>query len=687
MVFFFLNLTGCGSRVSVDKEKSPVLEYVEIYSKNSGTEDSQQVRVNLFFDRAVQVNEKKGDSIRLTIGGKRIQTGEYQVKLTEEPGKISIIIPVTSITTAELELGISEKAEAIALITDETGKYAAQEFTVSGVVPSGVMLQDVADENGKTVPNQKRVVSPFSIRSIAWLQLLDQGEPVEVSDAPSSETMENAVAVHGHEFLRDSKSDVAENITQVINTYYGDAYEAVCQDDIITIQSKTNPGNTSLGLALYTYIKVNGKEQVSKAEEKAPAKTKVDRVLTDEDNTFSNALHMTYADGQNSPYASGQILYKNLRITGKSVGEEQIYSVSDLESLVSISFKNNAMYSLGLAAERKEISDEEGTLHSWQGIDFRKFLDLCRGESGEEPVYVECTWEDGVKKQVFRLDEIGTEEAENPALIAFGKDGLPILPEEEGNTPLCLIFEDGTILEGITQIIIDSSDAPQDPHYTMHHLRDRYNASNDISITFNLYKGEELQESKVVTTKELEEMALAHPEAMQRGYYGVYGNKETFASMGTGGWLDYFEGINLYWLISQELGEIDDSAKFQFYDREQKLYAQIDDSSYLKDSQETKEYYVLDREGRVIPGAVPMLAYGKNGYPLLKEHEHESAEYVAFNFLNHKLEEKGIATEIGVVKNHNGPFIAGLGNRDGMYGGNQKETGKDCVRIDIVCKD
>jgi hypothetical protein len=681
-VFCMLSLSGCAQKVSIDKESSPVLDYVEIYAKNAGTEDSQQVVLNLFFDRAVKVNDKKKDSIRITIGKERIADEKYQVSSSAEPEKVSITIPVTAVTTGQMEVGISEKAEAMGLITDDSGAFAVQEFSISGVVPSGVVLQDVTGEDGQRVLNQKQVVSPFSIRSIAWLQLLDDGRAVEISGVPESEMLEDAVAVHGHEFLRDTRSNVAENITEIVNTYYGDKYEASCQDDIITIKCKAKP-DAILDLKLYTYLKLNGAQLSAKAKEKAPAKMKIDRKVQDSEKAFLNAMHLTYKSRQDSAFGSGEVLYKTLRLTGKAIGEEQNYSVLDLETLVSMSFENNAMHDLGLVKTRESVSDENGDLHQYQGVDFRKLLELCMEQNEEESVYAECTWNNGTK--VFRLDEIGTKDAEIPALIAFGQDGLPILPKLQGDTPLSLVLEDGTILTGISQIILDDTQSPKDPHYAMHHLREGYNASNDISLTLNLYEGEELTNTKTITTKELEKTVLSNPEALRRGYYGISGNKETFSSMENGGWLDYFEGIDLYWLICHELGEIDDSARFQFYDRDQKLYAQIEDSSYLKDAKESGSYYVMDREGTVIPQAVPMLAYGKNGYPLLKEHEHESAEYVAFNVMNHKLESKGIATELGVVKNHNGPFVAGLGNRDGIYGGSQKETGGDCVRIDIIC--
>lgn len=518
-VFFMYTLAGCGSLV-VDGKESPVLEDAEIYSKNSGTEDSQQVVLNLFFDRAVKVNIKKADSTRLTIGEKRIEADKYQVNIgkagTEAEGKVTITVPVVSVTTGKLEFGISEKADTISLITDETGRYAAQEFSISAIVPSGVVLQEVTDENGQTVPNERQVVSPFSIRSIAWLQLLDGGEVVEASNVQDSEKLDLASAVHGHEFLRDGKEDVAQNITQIVNKYYGEAYEAVCRDDRIILRNKSNPEDLSLDLRLYTYTKIDGKQVESKAEKNVPVKIKTDRTKEAADKEFLNALHLTYKGKTDSSYGSGALLYKTLSITGKGIGEEQNYSVFDLESLVSQSFENNASYALGLAKERKEVAEEDGTVHSWQGIDFRKFLELCRGESAEEAIYAECTWKNGAKKKVFRLDDIGKEDADTPALLAFGQDGLPILPDTD-EPPLCLIFEDGTILKGISQIITDHSEAPQNPHYTMHHLRKDYNASNDISVTFKLYRGKELQDTKVITTQELEKIALAHPEAVQKG--------------------------------------------------------------------------------------------------------------------------------------------------------------------------
>ena len=39
--------------------------------------------------------------------------------------------------------------------------------------------------------------------------------------------------------------------------------------------------------------------------------------------------------------------------------------------------------------------------------------------------------------------------------------------------------------------------------------------------------------------------------------------------------------------------------------------------------------------------------------------------------------------DLGVVKNHSGPFVAALGDCDGYYGGYQMETSGDCIQMDI----
>ena len=306
-------------------------------------------------------------------------------------------------------------------------------------------------------------------------------------------------------------------------------------------------------------------------------------------------------------------------------------------------------------------------------------MELCCETPVTDELYVKCTWNDGTE-EVKTWEEVAP--GDQRVLLAFLKDGEPLMYPEEGRV-LTLVRADGSEMQGLKEMIISRESDPQDPHYTYHHLREGYDRSNDISFEINVIKGEEPVRTAVITTKELEEFAENHPEAVRRGYYGVSGDRNCFRTMGAGGWLDYFEGVDLYQLVTALVGECEDGARLEFYDRDGKLFTQVDDLEYIKNTPE-EEYYVLDRDGAEVFGSTPIIAYGKNGYPVLPAHDHESREYVAFNRLNRSLAEQGVVMEEGVVKNHNGPFIAGLGNREGMYGGYQKETGGDCIRLNIV---
>lgn len=669
---------GCGKKAILDDENSPGAVTAEIFSQNAGKEDSQQVRVLVYFDKDVQMNEKKQDTIKITIAGKRYDKDKYHMELSQDNKKLVITIPTTAVTNGKIVIDKADDCEHMELFTDLSGKYAAKDFKVEGIIPCGVILEDVKDEEGRVLPGQVRVASQFSIRSIGWLQLIDNGEVVESTQVPKSEKMGNAVAVHGHEFLKDGQVQVAENMAGVINSYFGDRYKAETQDEIIKIQRLENPEAAKIELKFYSYLKLDGKEQKSNADVKESAKMEIDRKMTEEEKKQVEALHLSHKGDQASPYGSGDILYQTFRLTGDEIGEEQNYSLLTLETIYKDAYRNQKFYDVGLNGELKKVKAEDGSVHDWAGIDFWKFMKLCGNDTDAKELYVKYTWNDG-KEEVKALEEIVPTEK---ALLAFVKDGEPLMYSDD-DTVLTLVCEDGKEIRGLKEMIVSKEKDPKDPHYTYHHLRKGYDKSNDISFELNIIKGEETVKTAVITTKELEQLAAKHPEAVRRGYYGVSGDRNCFATMGAGGWLDYFEGVDLYWLIQNQLGECEDGARLEFFDRDQKLYTQVDNIDYLK-SESPKEYYVLDRDGTEVHGAVPMIAYGKNGYPVLAKHDHESKEYVAFNKMNKNLAAKGVVTEEGVVKNHNGPFIAGLGNRDGMYGGYQKETGGDCVKINIV---
>lgn len=678
LVILGISVTGCGKKAVVKEGYSPVVEMVQIYSKNSNTEDSQQVRISLFFDKKIKVHENLKDSICVKIAGNRIKKESYVIQQSENKKRVDIEIPTTAVTTGVLEIEGSEKSDVMGVFTDESNKYAVSNFTVEGIIPCGVMLQDVKDDNGQILKGRKQVVSPFAIRSIGWIELLEDGKPIVSTVAPEPERMEQAVAVHGHEFLRDGTEEVAQNIANTLNKYFSDQYEIQCEGDEVFYQKKGGNSEENLDIQFYTYLKLNGEDIIPDKKVKDVAVMSKDRTSNNEDKKILSALHLTYKNDENSEYGSGDFLYDTICITGKGIGEEQYYSVLDFESVIKQSLENQKLYDLNLVVCAKQGKDSNGQSHDFIGIDFSKFLKLCKIEDAQEISNFKITYDNGNKEELFPASEIL--DLDKQTILATGMDDMPIIEEQ----CLSLVLPDERILHGVSKIIADETKQPKDPNYRMHAFNDPYKKSNDISFEMNVIKNDEKIKSAVITTKELEELAISHPDKVIRSYYGVHGNTESFPTMGAGGWLDYFEGINLYWLMEQMVGIPQNPAKLVFYDRDLKEFARIESIDYLKEAKAPEEYYVLDREGTKIKGALPMLGYAKNGYPLLAEHNHECPEFVAYNHFHHALEEMGIKIEQGVVKNHNGPFIAGLGNKDGIYGGNQKETGGDCIRLDIV---
>lgn len=121
-----------------------------------------------------------------------------------------------------------------------------------------------------------------------------------------------------------------------------------------------------------------------------------------------------------------------------------------------------------------------------------------------------------------------------------------------------------------------------------------------------------------------------------------------------------------------------------FYGRDNDLFGKVEDLAYFfpKDGDYSRYYLELTNTFSV-SGAVPVIAVSKNGYPLLPDHDHDLEGNVDYNTFNAMLSRKGLKREIGLVKNVSGPFIAGLANLDGVYGGYRNETSGDCIRV--VC--
>ncbi len=703
---FCLLLSGCAGSMTTSEEESPNLIGASITSYNEGSLEEQYVNVELTFDRPIQVSEKSDDSLRITIAKERVAKDEYTLTRGEDETTAELLIPVEAVTTGVLEIEKSEKADVISDITDETGQYGANDFTLEGLIPSGVTLSTLSG-GGTSVT--KLVDTAWNIRSIAWVCITRDGEVIPAKGTDAEEELDGYVALHGHEFLDETPNVIATRLAELLEASYDPNEYAFSSSGNSVTLTVLNEDEAAYDIQVYEYLKINGEEvpivtseesgisetvsgedaegsdtdssdaEDSDEEEEHSSKVKesdIDREPTAEEQAFIDRLHISRIPEEEFP--DGGALYTVLTITGEAMPEEEIYSVSDLEQLIELSFENEAMNELALPCE---VSADGETCY---GIDLTKFLPLCGVDTDADSLYMTVESEDGTAQTV---DVAALIDADAPVALVFANDEEPLSADGAGGLqgPIACVCGDAAY-GNVRKITLGDTEEPVDPGY-QYHNREPWSEDLDLTFSVEVYQsGAEYLGALITRTytmEELEQLMQDHPEHVSRNYYGISGNTESYSSMGTGNWLDYFEGLDLYWLLTEEAGIDNLNGYAELYNRDLELYSTIDDFAAYFDVADDADYYILTQEGIRIPGTTPMISCSKNGYPILRGHIHDVDGYISYNHMNDELEERGISTEVGVVKNHNGPFVACLGNLDGVYGGYQVETDGDCSLIRI----
>lgn len=679
----FILLSGCGS-VNTDETYSPNLTGMSISSYNEGSESTQFVEAVLTFDKDVSVSEKNEDSLRIVIGGERIKKDEYKLEQGDDPKQVSLTIPVDYVTTGVLVIEKSENSGTISDIRDGTGEYAVNEFNAEGIIPCGINLSTVSsDGTGVT----KQVDSVWNIRSIAWVCLTKNGEPIPVNEPDENEELDGRVAVHGHEFLIEDEGVIAEKIVEELQSVYGSEYEFSSDANRIIMHAEDSE-EAEYDIEIYSYVKINGEDALSEDEEQhegSKVRTpELNREATEEEQAFIDCLHISKLSDE--MIKDGTEIYSSLIITGDAMPEEAVYSIKDMEDLIELSFRNNEMNQLGLPQKVETTADEADGKAVYYGLDMVKLLKLSGVDMGKEKLYAAFETADG-DREVIDLASLSKEQQ---LLLVFAKDEEPLHEGQKGvSGPAAALYVTGNkadAINSVERITLSEKKSCKDTEYRFHN-REPWSADREKTFTIEVYendtKHKEPAKTKTFTTEKFEKLMRKNPEHVVGGYYGTIGNEEEFAYIGVGSWLDYFEGLDLRWLLTEYMGIDELSGSAELIGRDGEIYGSIDSLEYLSETYDSEDYYVLNSEGIKIPGAVPMIACTKNGYPILPEHDHESAAYVAYNHFNQQLYQRGINTEIGVVKNHNGPFVACLGNLKGYYGGAEIETGGDCVLMKV----
>lgn len=242
--------SGCGKAI-VSEEGSPQLKTVSIRTYNNGSESSQFVEVTLTFDRDVLVGGKPLVNMRVTIHETRYESIEAA---QDDASSVVLTIPVTAVTKGTLSITEEKAGKGYEGITDSTGKYAARPFTVDALIPSGITLADTDETNGDGFV--KEVQGIWNIRCITWLVLLENGEPVMAEESSELDGLDDAVAVHGHDFLTSDTAMIAENIVDTLNDRYGNTYIFRCAGTRIYGSKLDESSDAKLDLQIYTYMRI-----------------------------------------------------------------------------------------------------------------------------------------------------------------------------------------------------------------------------------------------------------------------------------------------------------------------------------------------------------------------------------------------------------------------------------------------
>lgn len=401
-------------------------------------------------------------------------------------------------------------------------------------------------------------------------------------------------------------------------------------------------------------------------------------------------LHSAYKAADRDGIGSGHYLYHVLKVTGEALGEEQIFTVKDMEELYIESISQSSVLKLGQTAE-VNINGDRKTVN---GIDLYKFIKLC-GVTDDTSCCTQIQFfgGDAGSSQASctkKLSEVSN--SENRIIIALSAGGKALDDASGGPLMLCDGKTGSVLVKDLSGIRIGGAAGAADPYYGLHSRKPLDYMQNDCVFTVNYIDSSKYQKrddnavpfaTKKYSMGEIEALIRQNPDKTHGNYFGISGNEKSKDVYGLGGFSDYFEGIDMGWFLSSQAGLRDTEGTAEFYGRDNDWFAEIKDLSYFFAKDYSKYYLEID-DDTYIGNVVPVLAVSKNGAPLLPLHDHEMEGNIDYNTFNKNVNAAGYATkDIGLVKNVSGPFVAGLADVDGVYGGYRQETSGDCVRIDI----
>ena len=231
-------------------ENSPEVIGCTVNAGCDGGEDDQYVDVVMKFDRNVIYSSGLADDLRIVIGGERIKADDINVSQdSASHDAIKLRISINKVTNGVLEITPADGGSTVSSVTDESGKYSAKAPDIKKLIPSGVTIEQESSSEAGAQPEwtKIKVTSPPSHRSMVWIQLMENGEPVEPDDLSSPDIMDDiAAGIHEHEFLWATDESVAEDIAKAVNDFYGERFTAESTGSEVTVTAKDSGGADSV---------------------------------------------------------------------------------------------------------------------------------------------------------------------------------------------------------------------------------------------------------------------------------------------------------------------------------------------------------------------------------------------------------------------------------------------------------
>ncbi len=229
MLCFAAGCAAAGNTGAQEGADALELKDCHVFGECRGGEADQYIIAELTFDREVELSGGLPSQLRAVIGGKRIAEEDISAEQTGT-NTVKVSLHVDRVVDGVLKLSAAPGTDALSAVREAGGKACLRELDVEQMVPSGVTLH----EEG---PGDYLIDSTPTHRSIVWIRVQTEQGMLKPDGAASTDVMDDAAAVHEHEFLWATTSSVAADIADTVNKYYGTEVMAEARENHVLLHA------------------------------------------------------------------------------------------------------------------------------------------------------------------------------------------------------------------------------------------------------------------------------------------------------------------------------------------------------------------------------------------------------------------------------------------------------------------